>query len=148
MYGARAMYYCAAARGSIITRICPSSPLMPLSHHSGSSPFSSICSIFFSRLAIKREGEVPGIGWAGTLTGFEGGFAVHGQSAPKQALCAAHQTQWRKGWRQWARTVSGHKSSQTRWVGAYSSVNAHPKYFVHPKWHGRALAQLHSSLFM
>ena len=77
----------------------------------------------------------------GTLTGFEGGFAlhgqqralcaaahVHGQRAPHQALCAAvHQTQWAKGWRQWGRTVSGHKSSLTRWVGAYSSVSAHPK---------------------
>ena len=36
---------------------------------------------------MKREGEVPGIGWAGTLTGFEGGFAVHGQSAPSTVLC-------------------------------------------------------------
>ena len=77
----------------------------------------------------------------GTLTGFEGGFALHGQQralcaaalhgqrAPNQALCAAaDQTQWGKGWRQWGRTVSGHKSSLTRWVGAYSSVSAHPKY--------------------
>ena len=76
----------------------------------------------------------------GTLTGFEGGFALHGQQralcaaalhgqrAPHQALCAAaDQTQWGKGWRQWGRTVSGHKSSLTRWVGAYSSVSAHPK---------------------
>ena len=93
----------------------------------------------------------------GTLTGFEGGFAVHGQQcalcaaehqgqrgqqalcaaahqtlhgqrAPNQALsAAADQTQWGKGWRQWGRTVSGHKSSLARWVGAYSSVSAHPK---------------------
>ena len=75
----------------------------------------------------------------GTLAGFEGGFALHGQQralwcaahgqrAPHQALCAAaDQTQWGKGWRQWGRTVSGHKSSLTRWVAAYSSVSAHPK---------------------
>ena len=39
------------------------------------------------QLTTKREGEVRGIGWAGTPTGFEGGFGLHGQSAPSTACC-------------------------------------------------------------